>query len=53
LANGPHAAWRAGRPEEPRMACILVAEDEWLIAASYEAALGRAGHEVVSAADGR
>ena len=35
------------------MAVVLVAEDEWVIALTYEDALGAAGHEVVSAADGR
>ena len=35
------------------MAAILVAEDEWVIAVTYELALGEAGHEVVAAADGR
>jgi two-component system chemotaxis response regulator CheY len=35
------------------VATILVAEDEWVIAVTYELALGEAGHEVVAAADGR
>jgi two-component system, chemotaxis family, chemotaxis protein CheY len=35
------------------VAAVLVAEDEWVIALTYEDALGAAGHEVVSAADGR
>jgi two-component system chemotaxis response regulator CheY len=35
------------------VAAVLVAEDEWVIALTYEDALGAAGHDVVSAADGR
>ena len=35
------------------MAAILVVEDEWVIAVTYELALSTAGHEVTAAADGR
>lgn len=34
------------------MAAILVVEDEWVIAVTYELALSTAGHEVKAAADG-
>ena len=35
------------------MAAILVVEDEWVIAVTYELALSTAGYEVTAAADGR
>jgi two-component system chemotaxis response regulator CheY len=35
------------------VAAILVVEDEWVIAVTYELALSTAGHEVTAAADGR
>jgi circadian clock protein KaiC len=39
--------------ESPGVAAILVVEDEWVIAVTYEMALSAAGHEVTAAADGR
>lgn len=35
------------------MAAILIVEDEWVIAVTYELALSTAGHDVTAAADGR